>query len=415
MVISNADHIDRSFEMINKKQILIISAVFPPEPVVSARISCDIAEELSSLGHAVVVLSPVPTRPLGILFPKENATPLNYEHITLPSYTCPGAHVLGRIRESLSFGWAISNYIAAHKESIGVIYANSWPLFSQALIIKSAQRYHIPVIMHIQDVYPESLVHKLPNKIGKIIYHTFLPLDKYILRYSDTVIGISPRMISYLSSSRKINKDKFRMIRNWQDDRMWQKTGDNPQTQDVFTFMFLGNLADSTNLVWLIESFHKLSVPNARLIIAGDGSCKEKCREKAQELNESRISFMNVDPSQVPEIQSRADVLLLPLKEGIARTATPSKLIAYCFSGKPIIASLDLDSDTADIIQSAECGYVTSPNSTEELLYAMKTACESTTEQRQLMGRNARNYADKHLSRAVNLNSLVSLIVQYAN
>ena len=37
-------------------KILIVSCVFPPEPVVSAKLSCDIAERFHSLGKEVVVV-----------------------------------------------------------------------------------------------------------------------------------------------------------------------------------------------------------------------------------------------------------------------------------------------------------------------------------------------------------------------
>ena len=51
------------------KKLLIISAVFPPEPVVSASLSYDIASSLSGT-YKTVVLSPIPTRPLGFKFEK---------------------------------------------------------------------------------------------------------------------------------------------------------------------------------------------------------------------------------------------------------------------------------------------------------------------------------------------------------
>ena len=49
------------------KKILIISCVFPPEPVVSAQMSLDIAEALSK-NNDVTVISPRPTRPMDFKF-----------------------------------------------------------------------------------------------------------------------------------------------------------------------------------------------------------------------------------------------------------------------------------------------------------------------------------------------------------
>jgi hypothetical protein len=47
--------------------ILLVTAVFPPEPVVSANLSFDIAGELAKK-HEVTVISPKPTRPFNKVF-----------------------------------------------------------------------------------------------------------------------------------------------------------------------------------------------------------------------------------------------------------------------------------------------------------------------------------------------------------
>ena len=54
------------------KKILIISCVFPPEPVVSAQLSLDIAEALSK-NNDVTVISPRPTRPMDFKFDEKQS------------------------------------------------------------------------------------------------------------------------------------------------------------------------------------------------------------------------------------------------------------------------------------------------------------------------------------------------------
>ena len=49
-------------------KIVIVSALFPPEPVVSAQLSYDIANFLVDKGCQVTVICPFPTRPLGFNF-----------------------------------------------------------------------------------------------------------------------------------------------------------------------------------------------------------------------------------------------------------------------------------------------------------------------------------------------------------
>ena len=88
------------------------------------------------------------------------------------------------------------------------------------------------------------------------------------------------------------------------------------------------------------------------------------------------IAFGTVTPSEVAAKQSEADILVLCLKKGVAQTATPSKLTAYMLTGRPIVASVDTDSDCADIIRSTGCGIVVEPDDEDQLREAIVSLSE---------------------------------------
>ncbi|MGD9930640.1 MAG: hypothetical protein AB7U05_11525 [Mangrovibacterium sp.] len=73
--------------------ILLVSAVFPPEPVVSATIAHDLAVTLSD-DATVRVLRPKPTRPYGFSFDCLRMEYKKFEHVILPSYTCARSGLL---------------------------------------------------------------------------------------------------------------------------------------------------------------------------------------------------------------------------------------------------------------------------------------------------------------------------------
>ena len=50
-------------------RILVVSPVYPPEPVISAQTSAQIAEALADANHTVTVVTSFPSRPAGKLFP----------------------------------------------------------------------------------------------------------------------------------------------------------------------------------------------------------------------------------------------------------------------------------------------------------------------------------------------------------
>jgi glycosyltransferase involved in cell wall biosynthesis len=395
--------------MNNRKNILIVSAVFPPEPVVSANLTYDIANALAK-NNNVTVISPFPTRPFGANY--ENIVPktLSFRHKILKTYTCPKSNLVGRLRESYSLGKATSNYLLAENIKIDVIYANTWPIFAQLFLAKTAKRLKISVVLHIQDVYPESLVAKLPQFLGKIVRFFILPIDRLVLNSVQKVIAISPQMKNYLEASRNITKENVVVIRNWQNDEFFT-TYKLPQntTNDKFTFMYLGSLSASAGVELLIHAFANANIKNAKLIIAGDGSEKANCINLAKDFT-CTIEFCEAPFDIVPELQAKADVLLLPLRKGIGKTASPSKLPAYMFSKKPIIACVDIDSDTAMIINTAKCGWVLQPENTRSLSEMMQQVSSISNDELLKMGENGFNFALENLSKKSNLAKVVKCI-----
>lgn len=396
----------------NKLQVLIVSALFPPEPVVSANLSFGIATKLSKESE-VTVISPKPTRPLNQVFKINTTISSAFCHQVLQSFTSPESKIIGRLRESFSFGKATAQYIKNNHKKIEVIYANTWPLLAQYFLIRAAQKHKIPVVLHIQDIYPESLVAKMPNLPGKFIQRVFVPLDRYILQNVAQVIAISPQMKEYLIRNRGLKESKITIIRNWQNDEAFQTViTENNSLKQTFRFMYLGSISPSAGVELLISAFAKASLHNCSLIIAGNGSVKESCVKLAGNFPDLNIEFWDAPLEKVPEIQAQANVMLLPLKKGIGKTASPSKLPAYLFSKKPVIASVDMDSDPADIIKTACCGWVIDPENIELVAETMKMVSALSAKELQEKGENGFEYAMRNLSKQKNLDLLTSLIIQ---
>lgn len=391
--------------------ILVVTALFPPEPLVSANLSFDIANELSK-NNEVVVLSPKPTRPMGIKF-SDDIIAYNFKHIVVNSYTHPKSEVFGRLRESYSFGKKIKEYIDMRYEDIKIIYANTWPIFAQLYLVKVASKYKIPLVLHIQDIYPESISSKIPF-LGNILDKILIPLDKKILKESTSIITISNRMRDYLISTRNINKNKVLVVRNWQNDDSFLKIRnsniDKVEKDNKFIFMYVGSISPSSRVDLIIHSFVKANLSEAKLIVAGSGSDKIRCIEIAKTYNNENIEFDEVSSDEIPNFQSRADVLILSLKKNMARTALPSKLTAYMFSGKPIIASIDLDSEVSEIIKKSNCGFVVEPENENKLSECFINVFNKDKKELIIIGEQSFNCAISFFSKRYNLSKIIENI-----
>lgn len=389
--------------------ILIITSVFKPEPVVSSSLSEDIAISLSE-GNKVMVICPSPTRPYKFDFSNVDIdfSRKPYKRIQLDSYTHAKSNFIGRFVESYSFGVKAYKYIKKHHKEIDVIYAWAWPLFGQKFVVKAAKKYNIKVVIHVQDVYPEPFLRKMPL-CKKLSYNILLPIDKYVLRNATKVISIAPKIGDYLIRTRNLPKEKVSIVYNWQDDARFFETV-NVEKDKLFTFMFLGTLSGAANLEFVLNSFIAADIKNARFVFAGSGSIKERLLSIASEA-EANVEFIEAQSDKVPILQASADVLVLPLKKGVGAHAFPSKLPAYMFSKKPVLASVDLASDVADTVKNADCGWLVNSNDKDALVCMFRNISQLDEAELVSKGQKGYEYSVKYLTREINLNNITSLIL----
>ena len=394
-----------------RKQVLMACGVFWPEPIVSAGLMKDLAEALAQ-EYDVTVVSPKPTRPMGFKVPEFSDEGYPFKIVRVNSYTSPQSALIGRFRESYSNGKAVVKYIEEHNGEFDFVYNDSWHLFGRGLITKVCKKYGIPYITPVQDIYPESITSKLPNikPLKWLVNKTLMPLDLYCLNNAKLIHTNSEKMKQDLMTSRNLSSDKFVVVRNWQNEQDFldyaaKKTEDKEDTP--FTFMYLGNIGPLAGVDTLFDALKLAELPNARLVVAGSGSAKSSLQEKAKEYKDCNIEFWDVPAGMVPATQDKADVMCLPVKKGFAISSVPSKLPAYMFSKKPVLAAVDSMSDTAECVRLSDGGWVALPEDPQSIADCMKSAYATSKEDLQAMGKRGFDHAISRFSRGVNLKVLV--------
>lgn len=393
-------------------KILLASYIFYPEPIAMSTIVEDMAIELSK-EHDVTVVTSHPCRPVGYVLPQQTCKEgWHFKRVILDSYVFPQTGFLGRVKESRSFGKKVSEFIKNSDKKFDIVYGCIPPLYGQKKVVTCCKRLRIPCIIHVEDIYPEPFLTRLPGFIGRFMFKLFLPMDKYILNNASKVIAIGPKLREYLIKTRNVDKDKVEYVYNWQDDKRFNITNVVKERKGLFTFMYVGSLSAAANLLNLADCFVKASPNGCRLVFAGAGALKEALVKIAKETPTAQIEFWEAKSSEVPLIQSKADVLVLPLKPGVALKAFPSKFPAYLYSKKPVLAFVEGESDVADCIKKAGCGWIVEP-SDEKGLSEMFVEIPAFTndETLQAMGNSGYEYGIKYLSKTVNLEKICSIIL----
>jgi glycosyltransferase involved in cell wall biosynthesis len=411
-------------------KVVIINAVYPPEPVVSAYIGADLAHHLADRGSRVTVLCPYPTRPLGARYPGfERARAPSVvregpvEVVRLPSFTAPRSRLGPRIWESFSFGRHAATFLEQHLSEADVVYANSWPLLSQAAVVRWCAKHSIPLVLHIQDVYPESLLTRVPVPVAAFAGAPLTALDRWNTSRATRLVVIGDTMCRTYVEGRGVSPDKVVTIFNWQDEARFV---DLPSREyvcarhhipaDPFTFMYLGNIGPVAGIELLIQAFATASLAGAQLLIAGDGSSKDACVSLAERLGCAAVHFLACPtPFDAPVLQQMADVCLLPMRRGTGMSSIPSKMIAYLLSAKPVLATLDADSETAQCIRRAECGWLGEPDDARWLAEKMADVVALPPDVLQRTGQRGRAYALEYFSKARGLARLGAVIEEAAD
>ena len=394
-----------------RKNILIISAVFPPEQVTSALMNYDLACDLSS-NFEVTVLRPYPTRPIGVEFESTEVKNNSFKTILIDSYTHPQSELIGRFKESDDFGRKSVAYIIEHHAEIDFVYNDGWQLFGLYRVAKACKKCGIPYMVPIQDIYPECLLtnKNYPNIVKLIIKNILLPIDKYYQQHAACIRTISKEMRDYLSSTRNVPTANYLVVNNWQNDGDFLKEYPARPSDGKLVFAYVGSINGHANVDLMIKAFIEAKIGNAEFRIYGGGNKKDDCVKLVEQLGAKNITFDMVSRDKVAFVQSQADVLLLALPKGNGNLCLPSKMVSYMLSGKAVLASVDADSATNRYINESKCGISVQPDSLQSFKDGFLHFSRMGKNEIDAIGNNSRKYSREHLARDINLKIVVDRI-----
>jgi glycosyltransferase involved in cell wall biosynthesis len=411
-------------------RVTLVTGVFLPEPVVTAHTSAEIAEELVRLGHSVHILAPYPNRPKGRLFEgykralfSTTAVIHGYELTHCFGTFSSNSTMLSRLAENLSFGLTAGLRLLCGQRP-DVIYSNSWPIFATGIVACIARLRSVPLVISVQDVYPESLGSQLRMRKQRWFYRLLRQCDLMISRSAKQIIVISPRYRQLYETDRGVLAENLHVVQNWGNDAMFGRDTSAGIAfrqvlgipKNAFVAVYAGNIGFASNAEMLVDVFAKLKDRSeVYLVIAGDGSRLSACQEKAAMKHLERVLIHSPWKSEeTAPILQMADVLLLPTKGRQSLNSIPSKLIAYFFSGRPVIAAVLPESDTGMAVLRSGAGWVVDPDSVDLMAEAIVAASGQATESLSQMGSAGREYAIQNFTRESNLPQVIHIVEQAA-
>ncbi|MEK7434590.1 MAG: glycosyltransferase family 4 protein [Cyanobacteriota bacterium] len=208
-----------------------------------------------------------------------------------------------------------------------------------------AKRKGAKVVLDMHEIMPEFFVSKYNLSENHIIIKTLKFIEKISLQYADYVITVNNQLKDQFSGRAKLKND-ITIIMNTVDEETMPKIV--KQQTDKFFAVYHGTITKLYNLDFAVRALVKIKdkIPNFEFHIYGDGNQIELLESLVKEFDLSKIVFIHgrVSHKAIPEILSKANLGILPIKKDImSNLSFSNKLAEYVHYEIPVISS-NLDS-----------------------------------------------------------------------
>jgi colanic acid biosynthesis glycosyl transferase WcaI len=303
------------------------------------------------------------------------------------------------LRRGLAFAGfsALAAWMGGRGGPVDGVLALSPPLSLPLAGLSIARRRKAPFVFNVQDIYPDVAVElgilKNPRLVD--IAHR---VERFCYDRADLITVLSEDQRTNVEA-KTTRPDKVRVIPNFVDTEWIQPASKENSYRREFglegkiVVMYAGNVGLSQSLDLVIEAASALAYDDdLRFVINGQGAQRESLERRARGL--TNIRFVDTQPAErLPEVLAAADIHLVTLKRGLARSSVPSKTYSILAAGRPLVASVDEGSEVARTVERAGAGVATPPEDAEAFTKALRSLIDSPSELDR-MGADGRRFVE---------------------
>ncbi|MBD2296775.1 glycosyltransferase family 4 protein [Anabaena sphaerica FACHB-251] len=293
------------------------------------------------------------------------------------------------IREQISLG--INSDLRLYLQELGnfdLIYER-YSLWSYGAM-EFAKEKGIPGLLEVNS----PLITEQAKHRGLIDVDSAEKVARRVFQAATALIAVSEEVKTYLMNY--VDSSKVHVIPNAVNPERFSTINTSTQSEN-FTVGFVGTLKPWHGLPILTEAFARLhqKVPNARLLIVGDGPERENIEAElsARGLDADTQFTGAVNPDQVPEFLAKMDVAVAPYPAQSDFYFSPLKVYEYMAAGLPVVVSGI--GQLVDLIEPGVNGILCPPGDAIALADALEKLWRSP-ELRQNLGQAARQKVLKY-------------------
>ena len=294
-----------------------------------------------------------------------------------------------------------------------VIVASSVHPLTMVAGIQIGKKLKVPCICEIRDLWPEAIFSFGKTTEKSVIGRVLIKGEHWIYRKANALIFTKEGDTDYLKERKwttaqggDIDLGKCHYINNGVDiaaceERSRTKQLDDQDLNDEskFNVTYVGTIRPVNNVGNLLDTAKILRAKggynDVQFLIYGDGGQLAELQERVKNEHLDNVKMKGfVNRQYVPYILSKSSINMLNYAQNQynwTRGNSSNKLFEYMASGKPIISTVHMG---YSIIKKYDCGVELDEDTPEALAEQIMLFHDMKSEERDQIGRNARNGAN---------------------
>jgi colanic acid biosynthesis glycosyl transferase WcaI len=392
-------------------RIVVLCPHFAPDVAPTGEVMTRLVDELAARGHRVEVVTALPWYRDHAVDPdwrgrlvRRETTPWGSVTRVHPFASRDKRNLLARAAGFVAFT-VVATAVAGVGRRADVVMAMSPPLTLGPAGWLAGIVRRAPLVFNVQDVYPDVAV-----DVGALTDARVIRMARWLERFSyrraAAVTVLSDDLADNIAE-RAGGRDRVAVIPNFVDATAIRP---GPHSNgyraeyglgDRTVVMYAGNVGYSQPLGMVVEAARRLAGRDDLVfVVNGGGSGLEALEQAAAGL--PNVVFAPLQPRErLAEVLAAADVHLVVLRAGVARSSVPSKTYSILAAGRPVLASIDPGSEVARMIERAGAGLTVPPGDLDSFTQAVVTLADDPRERAEMGARARRMVEGSHSPAAV--------------
>lgn len=263
-----------------------------------------------------------------------------------------------------------------------------------------------PLVFEVRDLWPESLAAVGAGVEGSVLHRTLGAVAGFLYRKASQIAVVTPAFQTHLIQHWAIPAKKLSIVENGVETDLFSPANvDSNLRKELgaegrFLVCYVGTMGMAHGLDTVIEAAKQLrtALPEAMLLLVGEGADKERIRALAESEGLSNLRFVDQQARErIPAFINASDVCLVLLKKTeLFKTVIPTKMLEFMSCSRPVI--LGVDGQARQIVEDAQGGIVIEPENADALVSAIQRLADDP-KLRQQLGDSGRAYIVERYSR----------------